>query len=176
MPSLYATARRISSSDNRSQYRIQHWGHWVHGPPGAPKKWNLTNFWRKKWLVCNIMNYIRNWSPLAAMTLFPTRKHNTVEWPKMYNLQNGIYTFFRGIHPRIFILVPRRFAPLPPLVANWNLCYYRTWDICVGKLHLAPPKKWSRGDGRIHPTYLKKLNLPLNVLQQFTPILLNTIF
>ena len=42
------------------------------------------------------MNDIRNWSPLAAIKLFTTRKRNAVEWPKMHNLQNGIYTFLRG--------------------------------------------------------------------------------
>ena len=68
-------------------------------PPGAQKNWNFTIFWRKKWVVCDIMNDIRNWSPLAAMKLFTTRKYNTVEWPKMHNLQNGKYKFFRGIHP-----------------------------------------------------------------------------
>ena len=42
------------------------------------------------------MNDIRNWSPLAAMKLFTTRKRNTVEWPKMHNLLNGIYQFSEG--------------------------------------------------------------------------------
>ena len=106
------------------------------------------------------------------------------------------YTNFSGNTTRISILSPRRFAPRPPLVANKSLCLYRTWDIfvgkrnccyestwdiCVGKLHLAPAKEWSRGDGHTHPTYLKKLKLPLNVSQKFTllnvkPILLKTIF
>ena len=44
------------------------------------------------------MNDIRNWSPLATFKLFTTTKRNTVEWRKMHNSQNGIYTFFRGIH------------------------------------------------------------------------------
>ena len=42
------------------------------------------------------MNDIRNQSSLATMKLFTTRKHNTVEWPKMHNLQNEIYKFSRG--------------------------------------------------------------------------------
>ena len=68
-------------------------------PPRAQKKWNLTNFWRTKLLVCNIMNDIRNESPLTAMKLFTTRKRNTVELFKMHNLQNGNYKIFPGIHP-----------------------------------------------------------------------------
>ena len=70
---------------------------------------------------------------ISSNELFTTRKRNTVEWPKMHNFENGIYQFFRGIHPRISILGSRRFAPRSPLVANRNLYYYRTWDICVGK-------------------------------------------
>ena len=39
------------------------------------------------------------------MKLFTTRKHNTVEWPKMHNLLNGIYHFFRGYTPVSLYLV-----------------------------------------------------------------------
>ena len=49
------------------------------------------------------MNDIRNWSSLAIMKLFTTRKHNTVEWPKMHNLPNGIYTFFLVTPPYFYI-------------------------------------------------------------------------
>ena len=75
------------------------------------------------------------------------------------------YKNFSGDTPSLF--GTRRFAPRPPLVANRNLCYSSTWNICVEKLHLAPPIEWSRGDGRIHPTYM---NLPLNVLQKIHAI------
>ena len=130
------------------------------------------------------MNDICNWSPLAAIKLFTNRKRNTVEWLKMHNLQNGIYKFVRGINPRISILVSRRFALRPPLVVNRNLCYYSTWDSCVGKLHVASPKEWSRGDERIHPTYLKKTKSTVSTFKciakihalESKPILLKTIF
>ena len=39
------------------------------------------------------------------MKLFTTRKHNTVEWHKMHNLQNGIYKFVRGYTPISLYLV-----------------------------------------------------------------------
>ena len=39
-----------------------------------------------------------------------------------------------------------------------NLCTYRTWNICVGKLHLAHLKDVSIGDERIQPTDLKNIN------------------
>ena len=76
----------------------------------------------------------------------------------MHNLQNGIYTFFRGYIPVSLYLVLGTLR----LVANGNLCYYRTWDICVrkrnfchystwdiyfGKLHLAAPKGEPEGMG-----------------------------
>ena len=47
----------------------------------------------------------------------------------------------------------RCIAPRSPLVADRNLCYYRTYDLRVGKLHLTltPPKDESRGEWvRIH--------------------------
>ena len=84
----------------------------------------------------------RNWSSLAALKQ-PGK--NTVKWPKLHNLQHGIYIFFPGDTPRISMR----------LVANRNCCYYRTWDICFGTLHLAPSKEWFREDDRIHSTYLK---------------------
>ena len=88
-------------------------------------------------------------------------KHNTIEWPKVHNLQNSIY-FFPGIHPRTLVLVPRRFEPRPPLVANRNLCYYWTWDI--GKLHFVPPEDGFRGKRRIHPNDLKKIKVPFKCI------------
>ena len=36
------------------------------------------------------------------MKLFTTMKHNTVEWPKMHDLQNGIYTIFREYTPYLY--------------------------------------------------------------------------
>ena len=51
-------------------------------------------------------------------------------------------------------------------IGKRNLCYYGNWDICVGKLHLAPPKEWSRGDGRIHQTYLNKTKSAFKCIPQ----------
>ena len=48
------------------------------------------------------------------------------------------YIFFREIHSRTPILGSRRH----PLVANWNLYYYRTWDICVEKRNLYYYRTW----------------------------------
>ena len=117
------------------------------------------------------MNDIRNWSSSAAMKLFTTKKHNTIEWPKMHIFAKWNIQIFPGIHPRISILSPRRFAPRPPLVANRNLFYYRTWNICVvkrnisvfyystldigvGKLHLPLPRNNREGmGGYTQPTW-----------------------
>ena len=89
------------------------------------------------------------------MKLFTTRKHNIEEWPKMYNLQNGIYKLSGG-YTTVSMVGPQRFAPRPSLVANRNLCYYRSLDICVdiyvtivrgifvGKLRLALSRNCTR--------------------------------
>ena len=47
-------------------------------------------------------------------------------------------------------------------VGKRNLFFNITWDICVAKLHLAPPKDVSRGDRQIHPTDFHKIKLPWN--------------
>ena len=106
----------------------------------------------------------------------------------------GLFAFFfrRGAggkcpmcpidNPPLSIVVPRRFASRPPLVANRNLYYYSLGYLCRKNksMLLAPPQESSRGDGRIHLTYLKKRNQSLNVLQNCTlqnanPILLKSI-
>ena len=51
------------------------------------------------------------------------------------------YTNVSGDTPRISILGLWRFAPRPLEAVNINLCYYRTWDFCVGKEHFAPPNE-----------------------------------
>ena len=83
------------------------------------------------------------------MKLFTTMKHNTVEWPKTRSLPNEIGKFFRGI------LSHQRFASRSSFVAieiyvtmglgisvsENEVIITIVLGICVGKLHLAPPKE-----------------------------------
>ena len=127
--------------------------------------WNLTKSWRKKWLVCNIMIDIRNWSSLAAMKqLFTTRKHNTVELPKMHNLQNGMYTFFRG-YTHVWSSALYASSPieiyvtigLEISVSENEIFVTIELGIFVLDNYTWPlPRNDSEEMGRIHPTYLKK--------------------
>ena len=114
------------------------------------------------------------------MKLFTTRKHNTVAWPKLHNLQNEIYKFFRGIHPRSLYLVLgalRLGLPSSPLeifvtiglgisVSENDIYVILVLGNFVFGNYTCPSQGMIQRDGQIHPTYLKKLNLPLNVSQK----------
>ena len=127
------------------------------------------------------MNDIRNWSSLAAIKHFTIRKHNTVDWPKMHNFENGLYKFFRGYTSVSLYFVHaalRLGIPSPPIEIYVTIVL---GDICVGKLHLTLPRNNPDGMGEYTQLTWKIINLPLNVSQKFTlknakPILLKTTF
>ena len=98
--------------------------------------------------------------------LLTTRKHNTVEWPEMHNLQNRKYKFSWDTARTPTYTWSYRTSDI--CVRKLNLCYCRTWDICNRNLHLAHRKDGSKGDvDTPPPTWKEKLKIPLNVSQQF---------
>ena len=151
------------------QWRIQHWGHWGRAPNQVPKySLNLTNFWRGKWLARKIVSVNRNWLSLIAMKLLTAKKHNIVQWPKLHNLQNGIFVLFPGNTPLYLVLGASRLIfrssstdiyvtiGLGISVSEHEIFVTIVPVMCFWKQQLAHPTEWSRGAGLIHPTDFKK--------------------
>ena len=148
-------------------------GHWGRRPPPPVPKYNsnLTNFWRRKCLVHNIMSINRNWPSFTTMKLLTTRKHSTVEWPKMHNLQNRIYNFSGGGYTSSVLVCLVLGASRFGLRTSQTEICVTIW-IAIFVLEnstLDHPKNGSRRDGRIHSADLKKKwKLPLSVSRKFT--------
>ena len=113
------------------------------------------------------------------MKLFTTRKHNTVECPKMHNFQNGIYQFFRGYNPISLYLVPELCASSPieiyvtiglgKTVSENEILVTIILGIFVLENYTWPfPRNYPEGMGGYTQPTLKKLNLSLNVSHKFT--------
>ena len=120
---------------------------------------------------------------LAAVKLFTTWKRNIVEWPKMHNLQNEIYTFFRvytSVSLYLVLGALRLGLPSSPIeiyvtiglgisVSENEIFYTIVLEIFVLENYTWPlPRNDPEGMGGYTSPAWEKLTLSLNISQKFT--------